>query len=151
MGYRRSFPKGIAFLCLLVVILATCIGGVDGFRSRRALSAYLERRGRGLSLKGDGVDATAAVGGAENKTKKEEAEDEYEGDYAYGTGTRKETLSEKDAEKLKEGDYQGAEEEYSYEDDAASKKEVKKADAEYGVFLSSLVSVSLFFHSRYCA
>lgn len=104
-------------------------------------------------MKGDGVDATAAVGGAEKKTKKEEAEDEYEGDYAYGTGTRKETLSEKEAEKLKEGDYQGAEEEYSYEDDAASKKEVKKADAddEYGVFLSSLVSVSLFFHSRYCA
>lgn len=146
MGYRRSFPKGIAFICLLVVILVTFIGGVDGFRSRRALSASLERQGRGLFLKGDEVDATDAVGGEKTK-KKEEAEDEYEGDYAYGTGTRKETLSEKEAEKLKEGDYQGTEE-YSYEDAAASKKEVKKADNnnddEYGAFLFASLSVFLF-------
>lgn len=152
MGYRRSFPKGIALLCLLVVILVTCIGVVDGFRSRRALSASLERQGRGLFLKGDDVDATDAVGGAEKTKKKEEAEDEYEGDYAYGTGTRKETLSEKEAEKLKEGDYQGTEE-YSYEDDAASKKEVKKADNnnddEYGAFLFASLS-AYFFHSRHC-
>lgn len=121
MGYRRSFPKGVAFLCLLFVILVACVGMVDGFRSRRALSASLERQGREVFMEGGDERVTE---------KKKEEEKEDDDDYAYGTGTRKETLSEKEADKaLKEGEYQGTEE-YSYEDDEAPEKGVNKNGKE---------------------